>query len=164
MFASSLDEFEFSKEVVFEYLILNKDLRDWVPPEKGIYEVKNIFNEGQLKSLEVLCDIDGRRATMWLDVTHYEPCKEVRFYSDKAVFDNGEPLNKARFFPYKYIAFRYTFNDTPEGCNVLQDIYLFPNGFIGWILCKIFVMPPMKRELKASATALKTYLKDRIHN
>jgi hypothetical protein len=159
MFASSLDEFEFSKEVVFEYLILNKDIKAWTPPEKGIYDVKNRFNDGQLESVEVLCDIDGRRATMLLEVTHYEPFKEVRFYSDKAVFDNGEPLNKARFFPYKYIAFRYAFNDTPQGCNVLQDIYLCPKGFIGWILCKIFVMPPMKRDLKASAIALNQFLK-----
>jgi hypothetical protein len=164
MFTSSLDEFEFSKEVVFEYIILNKDMRAWIPSEKGIHEIKNRFNEGQLESVEVLCNIDGRRATMWLEVTHYEPYKEVRFYSNKAVFDNGEPLNKGRFFPYKYMAFRTTFSDTPQGCKVFQDVYIYPNGFIGWILCKIFIMTPVKKDLKASATALKRYLKDHIHN
>jgi hypothetical protein len=159
MFTSYLDDFNFNKETVFQYLILNKDFKNWIPPEKGILSLKNHFVEEKLKSIEMLCDIDSRKATIWLEVTHYEPYKEVRFYSsNKAGFENGESIRQGRFFPFNYMAFRTIFSDTAEGCKVLQDVYINPNGLIGWVICKLVILPRVKNEMKNCIVVLRQYL------
>jgi hypothetical protein len=159
MFTSSLDDFNYSKETIFEYLILNKDMKNWIPPEKGIHSVRNHFDEEKLKNIEMVCDICSRKATIFLEVTHYEPYEEVRLYSNKAVFENGDPVWQGRFFPFAYMAFRTIFRASLEGCQVLQDVYIKPRGLIGWVICKFVILPQTKTELKNSAVALKQYLK-----
>jgi hypothetical protein len=158
MFASVLDEFQYNKELIFDYLILNKDITSWTPPEKGIYQVKNNFVEEKLASVELLCDVGSQKATILMEVTHYDPCVEVRHYSKDAFYENGEPVRRGYFFPFDHMAFRTIFRESSKGCQVLQEVYIKPRGPIGWVICKLLILPQVKAELKNSVVSLKKYL------
>lgn len=158
MFAGVLDEFQHSKELVFEYLVLNKDLINWAPSESGFCDVKNNFVGEKLVSVELFCDLGQQKATIFLEVTHYEPYKEVRYYSREAVYEDGESLRKGYFFPFHHMAFRTAFRESPTGCQVIQEVYAKPRGPIGWLACKFIILPKTKKELKKSVMSLKAYL------
>lgn len=158
MFSIALEEFQHSKELIFEYLILNKDMLQWIPSSQGFYGVKNNFVEEKLISVEVNCDIGSRKATMFLEITHYEPYNEVRQYSRDAVYETGEPVPRGYLFPFHHMAFRTAFRDTPTGCQVLQEIYVKPQGPLGWFVCKFLILPKAMNELKKSNLALKKHL------
>ena len=158
MFASVLGEFPYSKELVFEYLILNKDITSWTPPEKGIHKVKNNFEGETLVGIELLCEMGSQKATLFMEITHYEPCKEVRHYSKDAFYENGERVGRGYFFPFHHMAFRTVFRESSIGCQVLQEVYVKPRGPFGWVICKFLILPQAKTELKNSVMSLNKYL------
>lgn len=122
-------------------------------------EAKYTYKDDRLVKIEMPIEVSHRRAIMHIDVTHYEPYEEVRFYSGNTVFETGESVGKGIFFPFNYMEFRTTFFEHPEGCRVVQEVYIDTKGIPGWILCKLFIIRGVKRELVASANAFRNHLK-----
>jgi hypothetical protein len=93
-------------------------------------------------------------------VAEIDSIKWGEFVAYKPVVAAPENVSRRarRFFPFKSMKQSLQAVEDGKGCLVLQEFELQSNGLVGWVACKLGVVPVIKRSVKKSNAALRAHL------
>ncbi len=155
---STLDfYFKHDVKTVFEHMVHYKNFENWNPIE-GLHSVVNLENDGAYSGFSTQFDIGGELATIECQSLLYSENKEVRYKISRSVFKDGTEITKGWSFPYTQMYQRLCFIGDDNQCNVKHEIILKPKNWLGWLTCRLCVMPQVKSVLRKSNQALDEYL------
>lgn len=154
----SLDfHFQSSASIVFEHMIHYKNFEEWNPIE-GIYNIVDIENDGKYSGFSATFDLDEKIAKSDCESLLYTKNREVRYRLISCKFEDGSDAGKGWSFPFSQMYQRLCFKEDTGACIVTHEIILESKNWLGWITCKLFVLPQLVSTLKESNWALNEYL------
>lgn len=144
-----------SAKVVWDYLVYMKSCERWMSPE-DLEGVALLVDSGRYAGFQW----DPNRADVQPIVSRVQqmdPGRSIHFRTVQFT-DAHIPANARMGFPFRTMTQSMTFTDSATGCEMVQEFAFEPNGPVGWVTCRLLLIPYVKRNVIQSHRRLAALL------
>lgn len=128
-------------EVVWDYLVYMKSCERWMSPEE-LDGVALLVDSGRYGGFQW----DPNRPDVQPIVSRVQRMDYGRSIQFRTVCaDVNIPANARLGFPFRFMTQTMRFTNFGAGCEMVHEFEFEPNGPVGWVTCRLLLIPHVKR-------------------